>query len=136
MLSRYIQSVFLGALERWNLFGPSKKVLYLKKLVIRSVSVFFILFVLVDVISQKSGLFQQIIGNISVFFALCMYLVIIIDNSLLFYLFIFVLEILVFFPTVKSIETLNFISRIVFLFWRRPSTFLKKKDRKHCRSHF
>ena len=47
------QNVILGALEQSNLFGPSIKVLYLKKLVIKSGVRFLILFVLVDAILQK-----------------------------------------------------------------------------------
>ena len=50
----------------------------------------------------KSGLFQKQIGNRGVFLALCMYLMVIIDNSSLFCLYIFVLEDLAFFPTVTA----------------------------------
>ena len=42
--------MILGALEQSNFFGPSNKVLYLKKLVIKSGVRFLILFVLVDAI--------------------------------------------------------------------------------------
>ena len=45
--------MILGPLEQLNLFGPSNKVLYLKKLVIKSGVRFLILFVLVDAILQK-----------------------------------------------------------------------------------
>ena len=48
----------------------------------------------------KSGLFQKQIGNRGVFLVLCMYLMVIIDNSSLFCLYIFVLEDLAFFTTV------------------------------------
>ena len=47
----------------------------------------------------KTGLFQKQIGNMSVFLALCMYLIAIIDNSSIFCWYIFVLEVLAFFPT-------------------------------------
>ena len=42
--------MILGALEQSNLFGPSNKVLCLKKLVIKSGVRFLILFVLMDAI--------------------------------------------------------------------------------------
>ena len=42
------KNMILRALEHLNLFGPSNKVLYLKKLVIKSDVRFLILFVLVD----------------------------------------------------------------------------------------
>ena len=51
----------------------------------------------------KSGLFQKQIGNRGVFLALCMYLIVIIDNSSPFCLYIFVLEDLAFSPTVYSV---------------------------------
>ena len=44
------QRVILGPLELTNLFGPSNKVVYLKKLVFQSAIRFLILFVLVDAI--------------------------------------------------------------------------------------
>ena len=44
------QSAILGPLELTNLFGPSNKVVYLKKLVFQSAVRFLILFVLVDAI--------------------------------------------------------------------------------------
>ena len=47
------QSAILGALEQSNLFGPSNKVLHLKKLVIKRIVHCLILFVLEDAISQK-----------------------------------------------------------------------------------
>ena len=87
-----------------NLFGPSNKVLYLKKLVIKSGVRFLILFVLVDAILQKVVYFKNKSGTgVVFFFALCTYLMVMIDNSSLFCLYIFVLEDLAFFPTV-SIE--------------------------------
>ena len=92
--------MILGALEQSNLFGPSNKVLYLKKLVIKSGVHFLILFVLVDAILQKVVYFKNKSGTGVVFLALCMYLMVIIDNSSLFCLYIFVLEDLAFFPTV------------------------------------
>ena len=94
------QSVILGALEQSNLFGPSNKVLYLKKLVIKSGVCFLILFVLVDAILQKVVYLKNKSGTGVVFLALCMYLMVMIDNSSLFCLYIFVLEDLAFFPTV------------------------------------
>ena len=51
--------MILGALEQLNLFGPSNKVLYLKKLVIKSGVSFLILFVLVDAILQKVVYFKK-----------------------------------------------------------------------------
>ena len=51
--------MILGALEQSNLFGPSNKVLYLKKLVIKSGVSFLILFVLMDAILQKGGYFKN-----------------------------------------------------------------------------
>ena len=92
--------MILGPLEQLNLFGPSNEVLYLKELVIKSSVCFFILFVLVDTILQKVVYFKNKSGTGVVFLALCMYLMVIIDNSLLFCLYIFVLEDLAFFPTV------------------------------------
>ena len=94
--------MILGALEQSNLFGPSNKVLYLKKLVIKSGVRFLILFVLVDAILQKVVYFKNKSGTGVVFLALCMYLMVIIDNSSLFCLYIFVLEDLAFFPTVMT----------------------------------
>ena len=44
------QSEILGALEQLFLFGPTNKVLHLKKLVIKSGVCFFTLFVLADAI--------------------------------------------------------------------------------------
>merc|ERR1712052_5067 len=96
------QSLILRALEQSNLFRPSNKVLYLKKLVIKSGVSFLILFVLVDAILQKVFCFKNKSGTGVFFSALCMYLMVIIDNSLLFCLYIFVLEDLAFFPTVIS----------------------------------
>ena len=93
--------MILGPLEQLNLFGPSNKVLYLKKLVIKSGVRFLILFVLVDAILQKVVYFKNKLGTGVVFLALCTYLKVIIDNSSLFYLYIFVLELLPFFPTLK-----------------------------------
>ena len=61
------QSVILGALEQSNLFGPSNKVLYLKKLVIKSGVGFLILFVLVDAILQKVVYFKNESGTGVVF---------------------------------------------------------------------
>ena len=46
--------------------------------------------------------FKNESGTGVVFLALCMYLMVIIDNSLLFCLYIFVLEDLAFFPTVMT----------------------------------
>ena len=94
--------MILGALEQSNLFGPSNKVLYLKKLVIKSGVCFFILFVLVEAVLQKVVCFQNKSGTGVVFLALCMYLMEIIVNSSLFCLYIFVLEDLTFFPTVQN----------------------------------
>merc|ERR1712102_134730 len=81
----------------------TNKVLHLKKLVIKSGVRFLILFVLVDAILQKVVYFKNKSGTRVVFLALCVYLMVIIDNSSLFCLYIFVLEDLAFFPTV-SIE--------------------------------
>ena len=67
-LAQQRQSPILGALEQLNLFGPSNKVLYLKKLVIKSGVRFFILFVLVDAILQKVVYFKSKIGNRCGFF--------------------------------------------------------------------
>ena len=53
-----------------------------------------------DAILQKVVYFENKSGTGVVFLALCMYLMVIIDNSPLFYLYIFVLEDLAFFPTV------------------------------------
>ena len=61
---------------------------------------FLILFVLVDGILQKVVYFKNKSGTGVVFLALCMYLIVIIHNSSLFCLYIFVLEDLAFFPTV------------------------------------
>ena len=99
------KSAILGALEQSNLFGPSNKVLCLKKLVIKSGVRFLILFVLVDAILQKVVYFKNKSGTGVVFLALCLYLMVIIDNSSLFCLYIFVLEDLAFFPTVNSMES-------------------------------
>ena len=57
--------------------------------------------ILRDAILQKVVYFKNESGTGVVFLALCMYLMVIIDNSLLFCLYIFVLEDLVFFPTVN-----------------------------------
>ena len=92
--------MILGALEQSNLFGPSNKVLYPKKLVIKSGVCFLILFVLVDAILQKVVYFKNKSGTGVVFLALCMHLMVIFDNSSLFCLYIFVSEDLAFFPTV------------------------------------
>ena len=56
--------------------------------------------ILRDAILQKVVYFKNESGTGVVFLALCMYLMVIIDNSLLFCLYIFVLEDLAFFPTV------------------------------------
>ena len=58
--------MILGALEQSNLFGPSNKVLYLKKLV--SGVRFLILFVLVDAILQEVVYFKNKAGTGVVFF--------------------------------------------------------------------
>ena len=50
------QRVILGPLELMNLFGPSNKVVYLKKLVFQSAVRFLILFVLTDTILLKLDL--------------------------------------------------------------------------------
>ena len=55
--------MILGALEQSNLFGPSNKVLYLKKLVIKSGVCFFILFLLVSAILQKVVYFKNESGT-------------------------------------------------------------------------
>ena len=47
------QRAILGPLELTNLFGPSNKVVYLKKLVFQSTVQFLILFVLTDAILLK-----------------------------------------------------------------------------------
>ena len=60
--------------------------------------------ILRDAILQKVVYFKNESGTGVVFLALCMYLMVIIDNSLLFCLYIFVLEDLAFFPTVKMIK--------------------------------
>ena len=60
--------MILGALEQSNLFGPSNKVLYLKKLVIKSGVRFLIFFVLVAAILQKVVYFKKQIGNRGGFF--------------------------------------------------------------------
>ena len=99
--------MILGALEQSNLFGPSNEVLYLKKLVIKSGVRFLILFVLMDAILKKVVYFKNKSGTGVVFLALCMYLMVIIDNSSLFCLYIFVLEDLAFFPTVGRLEFYN-----------------------------
>ena len=52
-----------GTVEQSNLFGPSSKVLYLKKLVIKSGVRFLILFVLVDAILQKGIYFKNKLGT-------------------------------------------------------------------------
>ena len=57
------KSAILGALEQSNLFGPSNKVLYLKKLVIKNGVRFLILFVFVDAILQKVVYLKNKIGN-------------------------------------------------------------------------
>ena len=62
--------MILGALEQSNLFGPSNKVLYLKKLVIKSGVRFWILFVLVDAFLQKVVYFKNKSGTGVVFLAL------------------------------------------------------------------
>ena len=51
--------------------------------------------------------FKNESGTGVVFLALCMYLMVIIDNSLLFCLYIFVLEDLAFFPTVLTLDVLD-----------------------------
>ena len=56
--------------------------------------------ILRDAILQKVVYFKNESGTGVVFLALCMYLMVIIDNSSLFCLYIFVLEDLAFFPTV------------------------------------
>ena len=50
---------FLGPLELTNLFGPSNKVVYLKKLVFQSAARFLILFVLMDAILLRRGLCKR-----------------------------------------------------------------------------
>ena len=60
--------------------------------------------ILRDAILQKVVYFKNESGTGVVFLALCMYLMVIIDNSLLFCLYIFVLEDLAFFPTVLYIH--------------------------------
>jgi len=62
--------VILGALEQWNLFGACNKVLYPKKLVIKSGVFFLILFVLVAVILQKVVYFKNKSGTGVFFFGL------------------------------------------------------------------
>ena len=98
--------MILGALEQSNLFGPSNKNLYLKKLVIKSGARFLILFVSVDSILRKVVYFKNKSGTGVVFLTLCMYLMVMIDNSSLFCLYIFVLEDLAFFPTVLILQRL------------------------------
>ena len=53
------QSVILGPLEWTNLFGPSNKVVYLKKLVFESGVRFSILLVLVDAILLSLDLLKR-----------------------------------------------------------------------------
>ena len=64
----------------------------------------------------KSCLFQKQIGNKGSFFVLCMYLKVIIDNSSLFCLYIFVLEDLAFFPTVQGVGQFSQDEQ-VFIVW-------------------
>ena len=62
------QSVVLGALEQSNLFGPSNKVLYLKKVGHQKWCLFFDFVCFSGCHFTKSGLFQKQIGNRGVFF--------------------------------------------------------------------
>ena len=98
------KSPFLRPLEQRYNFGPSNKVSNYKKLVIKSGVCFLILFVLVDAILQKVIYFKNKSGTGVFFLALCLYLMVIIDNSSLFCLYIFVLEDLAFFPTVPLVQ--------------------------------
>ena len=68
---------------------------------------FLILFVLVDAILKRVVYFKNKSGTGVVFLALCMYLMVIIDNLSLFCLYIFVLEDLAFFPTVSLLYALQ-----------------------------
>ena len=76
--------------------------------------------ILRDAILQKVVYFKNESGTGVVFLALCMYLMVIIDNSLLFCLYIFVLEDLAFFPTVLRMASAHCVRRFCL-------TFLSKK---------
>ena len=60
-----------------------------------------------DAILQKVVYFKNKLGTGVSFLGLCMYLMVIVDNSSLFCLYIFVLEDLAFFPTVKTFSCFN-----------------------------